>query len=495
MDNTTFSLYQPLRFRKRIGSYTPSRGGCSGGVFKLIMPLDYLLPFQIIREASAFPVTSIKYISEATGTEYEVLGDLAPGQVDLFQFSDSDRIVHYGTEAHGLALSAGDYRIVVTAGPDSWDSVVFRLKDFDPDDLGANSCEITKISYRSGCDVDGILYGTAQLGGLSTPDYTSILFLEVQPGKPAYDFTEEGEEDGLGNFTPSFRRLTKKHNLQVVVPEFMVDALQILPLHDNIEVSTPDGYTRQVGTIAVASDWQDTKGCWALVDILYSNSATVKTGCCTGETTVIGCLRASGEFVARILEDSADYLAFQYTSAADGVTPVPLTDGDMVLVEGLDGILLLKEYNETGGTYDAPAVILSLGDTYVDLNERDGITPTPILYYYWGGSGVIGFLDTPEITDVTFDALNSAWLVTGKSFTDSAVQVYGKVDGDYILAAQGSGADFNTSGILFDMPEGATFVKIISVGATGCEAAESSDFELTVGFIGAGIIGSTFLLY
>lgn len=493
-----YGLYQPLRFYENVNHQNRFKNGFVGNIFELITPTNYLIPFQIKRPASSLPINSIKYVSVKTGLETEAIGALGSSDTKLFPFNSYDIFVHFGQEPHTLGLPEGEYHLIVSDTVNTWYSETFFLKNFDPDNLNLVGCELTKITYYDTCDVGGIFYRTLEYhNGLGGKQYKNVFYLDVEIGKPEYEYTEEGEEDGLGNFSPDYKKLTKNYFLQPILPEFMLDAIQLLPLHKNIEVETREGYTGVVDTLTVNSEWEGDKGVWALTDILFSTDFVVKTGCCSSEEVPLTtCLRVESQFVAYLLEGSDDYNNFEYADASDatGTTKIPLVDNDRVLVEDLSGILTLKDYNETNGTYDSPTLILSKGNTFIDANELNGVALNPQLYYLWGGSNSIGFLEDVEITDVTYNSAIQKWTVTGKAFDPSTVVVYGKVGSNYIQATQDTGENFNDNGTLFTMPPTSTHVKIVCVGATGCEAGESVDFELPFGDVGTGVIGSTFIV-
>lgn len=489
-----YGLYQPLRFHKDLKHQNRNRKGFTGDVFKLISPVNYLLPFQIKRDPSSLPFNSIKYVSVKSGAETDVLPALADGEVKTYSFNSYDVFLNFGSQEHTLSLTEGEYYLVVSDGAETWYSETVFLRNFDPDDLQSAVCELTKITYFDTCDVGGIFYRTAEYGGVGAKQYRNVFYLEVGVGKPEYEYNEEGEEDGLGNFSPDYKRLTKNYFLQAVLPEYMLDAVQLLPLHKNIEVHTSEGYTGSIDTITINSEWQGDKGVWALTDILFSTDFVVKTACCSAEEVPLpGCLRTDKTFVARLIEGSDDYNNFEYTKSG---TPdkIPLIDGDRVMVLQPNGILRLKDYDEAGGTYDTPTLILSVGEMYADSNTLSGLGLNPTIYYLWGGSGTVGFLEDPQIDDLTYDTILQKWYLVGKTFDPSTVQIYGKVNGSYVFAAQDTGVNFNDNGTFFDIPPASTHIRINAVGASGCIARQSAEYELPFGGVGTGAIGSTFLV-
>lgn len=481
-----YGVFQPLRFFESSELKARDKNKYDTEVFTPLYPKNLLPPFQITRAADSVPFSSIKLVSIDSGTEYELIDNLAANEVELLQFNTYDILIHYGINVHSVNIPTGVYELVVSDWNNSWVSVDIDLKDFDPFDLENNDCSITKITYFDTCDVGGIYYATG------ATQYKNVMYFAEDVTAPEYEFNEEGEEDGLGNFNADYKKLSKRYLLQVVVPEFITDALQLMPLHSTIQIETDNGYSGVVDTISVNTKWQGEDKLWALADILFSTDFIVKTGCCdSDEVQITGCLRPPYSFVARLVLGSSDYNNFEYTDAADGVTKIPLQDNDIVLVESGGGILNLSQYS--GGAYNNPNVVLTLGTTYLDSNEANSSALNPILFYYYGGTTVIGFKNLPVIDTATPSVgAGNKYLVKGKIF-DVCTVIIEATDGfNFIDLVHGTASDFMTNGLDIDLPPTYGDVRAKAVGATGCIVGYSSTLFLSPRGVGFSSIGVDF---
>lgn len=132
-----------------------------------------------------------------------------------------------------------------------------------------------KIEWGNSCNLGNIYYG----GG-----FINKLFLDAEIGKPEYIVEEEGFDNGQAVKKKTFEKFQKKYVLQVVVPEYVADALQLMPLHDNIRISYTNGlYSGQVRNLEVTVSYlEETSDCMAIVEIKFQqDDQAVKDNCCT----------------------------------------------------------------------------------------------------------------------------------------------------------------------------------------------------------------------
>jgi len=494
-----YGIKQPLRFYQKLEHQNRYRKGAAAKVFKLLAPTNRLLPFQLKRAATLLPIQSIKYVSVVDGSSTELLASLDSGELQTFAFQTYDYLVHFGIEDLGLTMPEGEYYLEVTDSVNTWYSEVIQVTDFDADDLTANSCVVTKLTYYDTCDVADIFYRTQAFGG---PQYKNIVYLDVDIGKPEYDYNEEGDEDGEGRFEADYKRLEKQYLLQGVFPEYMVDALTLIPLHIGktgvVEVLTQRGYAGEVDRITVSPQWQGDLGLWALTDILFSTEFVVKANCCDAlDVPVTGCLRNYTRAEATVTTGSVDYLAFQYTDAVTG-NKVDLLDGQRILAT-VSGGTELRTYDAANSQYvtvGAPAAGSAVQDE--NLARLDGETPVTsaegtlfVDRYVFYSNGQPLYTTAVSIFTDAYDQNAGQRLLTGQAFTDSLVSVYVTTGTDDVLVATLTGAEFNANGAYYSTPAGATGVYIESVGLS-CVLGTSATSAYTFAGVGSGSIGSTF---
>ena len=143
--------------------------------------------------------------------------------------------------------------------------------------ITATSLQHLRIDFRNSCDIDNILY---QAGFLNT------IYLESDVGKPEYSLQEEGDNNGENDFIESFQKWEKFYRIEVKVPEYMVDTLTMLPLHDYIYIWLQNGANGLVKDIDISPPAWETEGCHATMEIKFTLDSIVKTQCCKNYTLI-----------------------------------------------------------------------------------------------------------------------------------------------------------------------------------------------------------------
>lgn len=135
-----------------------------------------------------------------------------------------------------------------------------------------------KIKYRNSCDLGGSVF--------SNPSnvFYYVLFINGSDlGESTYEIIDEGREDGDKNFQADFKKLTKKFNFTLPVPEYMYDCLNHISLHDFIEItSLTDEVSRVFDFKVDLKEWINNGGV-AIVTISFTVDYVINAGCCNNE--------------------------------------------------------------------------------------------------------------------------------------------------------------------------------------------------------------------
>src|SRR5688572_20542031 len=104
-----------------------------------------------------------------------------------------------------------------------------------------------KLEWWDTCDIGGICYQDG---------FKNTVFLDTDIGRPDYNILEEGAENGDGVFIKDYSRLQKTPQIQCYVPEYLADALSLLPLHSNVRMTYTNGlYAGLVRNVSVNVEW------------------------------------------------------------------------------------------------------------------------------------------------------------------------------------------------------------------------------------------------
>lgn len=232
-----------------------------GSIWGLIAPDNSILPFQFVSPGSLGNVTSIVVKSLNSNKSIDLTGKL---DIQVTNHTDDDNnaysiVMHKGNSAISPKLSEGRHYIVLKQGTKTWYSEVFTV-------VSNISCYI-KLEYW---DNDNLYFKGGHI------DYTSgfkfVCYLSTKIGKPSYPFEEElTERDGY-KFIEK-QTSSKVYNMTFNAPEFMCDALRLVRMCDNINI-TSDGKVYRALSLSVNVDWED-YGDVAAVDAEFETDTVV----------------------------------------------------------------------------------------------------------------------------------------------------------------------------------------------------------------------------
>ena len=139
-----------------------------------------------------------------------------------------------------------------------------------------------KFEYWNTCDLGNIYYQGGQ---------TFRFFLDADVGEPFYEEVEDGQENGDGDFVPTFRRQIKKYTIRTgLLPEHLIDAMKRMELHDHVELTFKTGEVEQIYNVSIENEWQfEKRSDQTTAVISFDIDEKVTTGACC-DNLVVGAL-------------------------------------------------------------------------------------------------------------------------------------------------------------------------------------------------------------
>lgn len=121
-----------------------------------------------------------------------------------------------------------------------------------------------KITFSNPKDVAGIFYK----GGKG---FVGKLYLDADLGKPIYTYEEEGDENTLGDFDRSYARVSKQYTVTTHLQEYMIDALSVIQLHNDIYVVASNGASFKCIDFKISEpSWSETVSAFAEVTLTFT---------------------------------------------------------------------------------------------------------------------------------------------------------------------------------------------------------------------------------
>ncbi len=275
-----------------------------------------------------------------------------------------------------------------------------------------------KFEYWNTCDLGNIYYQGGQ---------KFLFYLDGDVLEPFHEDTEDGQEDGEGDFIATYRRQMKRYRIRTaLVPDYLVDAMQRMKLHDNIWLTFKTGEIERVYNVDVEVDWQFEKYCWqGTVVLTFDMDEKVIIGACCDNLTVtpyVSPLNSPAYFISTTGDDTT----------GDGSITSPwktINHGWSELAAG--DTLYIR-----GGTY----TYAIMGKT--SISGKDGTASSYInIWNYPGETVIINFSDfTPSSWDTAFLMASADYIhIKGIRITNLGQSA----DGDYISKGFSMGNDCN----------------------------------------------------
>ena len=264
-----------------------------------------------------------------------------------------------------------------------------------------------RIQYSNSKRLAGIYYGD---------DLINSIYLDVNIGKPSFVYSEEGDEMPDGSFSRNYALIKKQYNIESYFMEYMVDAISIIGMHDNIQVETESGQVFLVDEFTMSSpEWIDGMAKVTLTFVVYSEYSS---GC--GEDDICETIAAP----------IINYITYSYSG-----------DGGIIM-----SCQYIEYVTDNGGTINDET---SLYDTYAFLEAPNEI------------SIILADVEVQENT------LNTVYVKeTGGSYVESGTFSDAEING-------------GSATVTTELCADPYYIKILSY-THGCDGTESEEYELAI---------------
>lgn len=152
-----------------------------------------------------------------------------------------------------FTAGCADLQMVVNKDTTLWYSELFYVKDDLPEDadgLVANDpTGCIFFDFADDATVGDIPYTEFAAG------FAQRVFLPCDIGHPAYNVIIDGPEDGNRIQDPEFRQTIKAVSTQIMIPEYMLDALALMAIHKIKTLSDQYNVAATVEDVSIVPDW------------------------------------------------------------------------------------------------------------------------------------------------------------------------------------------------------------------------------------------------
>lgn len=232
-----------------------------GKSFDLLCHSSFLLPFQYkVSYHSDLSVASIHLVNANDMSNVDITSYMA----SLFtfkHFTTYSKIIYTAKTPIPYTIKEGRYYLTIASN--HGDVIVTEIFTVVND-----VSNLLKIEYWDSANLE--------VGG-DQIDYTfpfrNFLYLDTQLAKPDYSFEEVVEKRDGYSFIES-QISSKLYKFLFLAPEFLLDAMRIIRLHDHIRI-TNLGDIYEASTFLITPKWTD-RGYLATVDAEFETGTVIK---------------------------------------------------------------------------------------------------------------------------------------------------------------------------------------------------------------------------
>lgn len=227
-----------------------------GQAYPLIASTSSILPFQVTLDLESnnevsFFMAAIVYLDNPAMLQ-PITQEFLSGSTILPDNSSGKSIVTWSAPTL-LSLQQGlAYLSIVDRSGTSYYSEVFCLVD-----------DLSKYIRLDWWDNDDE----------GNPGFIHTVYIDSMVGRPKYELDEEGT-DRDGYFFVEKQISKKIHKFSFVAPEYLCDALRVVPMADNIQI-TFNGDTYNCDRIVIEPEWEE-QGDLASVEVEFTTGTVVK---------------------------------------------------------------------------------------------------------------------------------------------------------------------------------------------------------------------------
>jgi hypothetical protein len=241
--------------------------------FKLFMPYNSLLPFQIRQPTNGLDEWSGDILYWEIFTLSDVLAhDLTAykGEIITFKSAGARYLTYVGNLPMESMQQGYYYSVITLATGGQFFSEVFFVDR-------AVGQEYLKLKWWSGCDIGDIIYS---YGG-----FFNEMWLQAPIARNEPSLSEEGIENGKKEFLPTIQIYTDNFTFDEWVPEYVVAAMTTINMHDSIFIAEQyaNDVFQRVQNFKSNFDWTGTD-CHAVITCKFQRDRPImKSRCCDNQ--------------------------------------------------------------------------------------------------------------------------------------------------------------------------------------------------------------------
>lgn len=253
----------PLPFYDNIAFQNHRKDYAFGQVYPLITYKSNLLPFQVvIPTGSSITAVHLQYFNSSRSRI--ITSSIVSSGLAIKSFDDFKLLVYPGTTALNIDIPEGQYYLIIYIAD-------FGILYSDVFNVCNDVSDYLLLEYSNSDNLE-IKNGIVDFSN----DFKFKCYLNTQIGKPSYTFEEE-TTSRLG-YTFIESQVSKKvYNFTFLAPEYLCDALRIVRLCENKQITSKSQVYDLIG-FNIEPEWEDQGDLAAVKCEFETDTVIARTG-------------------------------------------------------------------------------------------------------------------------------------------------------------------------------------------------------------------------
>lgn len=273
---TPFPIHDAIEKQARFDVNTDEPCGSS-----LISPSDAILPFQLRKTKTSERPAKMEILKASDNSLVIDISEAITAMVTVSR-AGFDYITHLGQRLYDFSAAAwmdlkpGEYYVrLIFPDASMYYSEAFTVPQRRFYIGVPGSCPYLKLEWSNPSDISPLYYASVQGDRL-----VNVLYLDSNIKNSEPEIEIEGTQNGDNVLIPNFQKVTVKYRIADFVPDFVKLALSVMPIHENIVLTTEGGKrSGKILNVSVESTPEDAGGYFSDVAIVFEEALVIRRGC------------------------------------------------------------------------------------------------------------------------------------------------------------------------------------------------------------------------
>ena len=217
-------------------------------------------------DVGTITINTISLVRLNPASSTDITAEMTAGGFAKVKRNTKDVMYYPASAALTTSFDPGEYYLLINTSAGNLYSEVFKMCDKVSDKL------LVEYWHNEAFDLDDS-DSPIQIPYDGT-GFKNKLYLETQLGKPQYNYFDQAT-DREGVSFPLTRGVSKTFQFEFYAAEYFIDALRLIRLHTNVEVTSLEGIKYNAYDFLMSPEWTE-RGDIAVIECNFTNNEVIR---------------------------------------------------------------------------------------------------------------------------------------------------------------------------------------------------------------------------